>query len=91
MCLNFLSFDSDTAQQCPVGSKPIDQTPWSGDHQGIKEGIGAGPADNTKIDPDDNVWGENPDGSWTNHGPAGNFTGSGKPSGRKGKDRRRKW
>jgi RHS repeat-associated protein len=83
--------DSDEGGQCPTGSKPINETEWSGDHQGIKEGIGAGPADSTKIDPSGNVWGENPDGTWTNHGPAGNFTGSGKSSGRKGKDRRRRW
>jgi len=72
----------------PPGSKPIDNTPWSGDHQDIKKGIGAGPADNVKIDPNNDVWGQNPDGSWTNHGPAGDYTGSGRPSGRRGKDRR---
>lgn len=65
----------------PPGSKPIDKTPWSRDHQDIKEGIGHGPTDNTVIDPDDNVWGENSDGTWSNHGPAGDYTGSGKPSG----------
>ena len=32
---------------------------------------------------------QNPDGSWTNHGPADTFTGSGKASGRQGKDRDR--
>jgi RHS repeat-associated protein len=71
----------------PPGSKGIDETPWSGDHQGIKEGVGAGPKDKVKIDPEGNVWVQNPDGSWTNHGDAGSYTGSGKPSGRKGKDR----
>ena len=71
----------------PPGSKPIDETPWSGDHKDIKDGILAGPKDNVKIDPNGNVWGQNPDGSWTNHGSAGNYTGSGKPSGRRGKDR----
>ena len=29
----------------PAGSRPISDTPWSGDHQGIKGGIGAGAAD----------------------------------------------
>jgi RHS repeat-associated protein len=77
----------DTARRPPPGSKTIDKTPWSGDHKDIKGGIGAGPADNVKISPSGDVWGENPDGSWTNHGPAGNFTGSGQPSGRRGKDR----
>ena len=71
----------------PTGSKGIDETPWSGDHQGIKKGVGAGPRDKVNIDPEGNVWVQNPDGSWTNHGDAGSYTGSGKPSGRKGKDR----
>jgi RHS repeat-associated protein len=71
----------------PPGSRPISGTPWSGDHQGIKGGIGAGPADDVRISPDGHVWGENPDGSWTDHGPASEYTGSGKPSGERGKDR----
>ena len=71
----------------PRGSRPISGTPWSGDHQGIKGGIGAGPADDVRISPDGHVWGENPDGSWTDHGPASDYTGSGKPSGQRGKDR----
>ena len=84
--------EEDDRESCPPpGSKPIDETDWSGDHQDIKEGIGAGPRDSTKIDPSDNVWGQNPDGTWTNHGPAGDYTGSGKPSGRRGRDRRRRW
>jgi RHS repeat-associated protein len=78
---------SDTRAKPPAGSKPIDQTPWSGDHKPIKEGIRARPDDNVKIDPQGNVWGENSDGSWSNHGPAGDFTGSGRPSGQRGKDR----
>jgi RHS repeat-associated protein len=84
--------DEGDRESCPPpGSKPINETDWSGDHQDIKEGIGAGPKDSTKIDPSDNVWGQNPDGTWTNHGPAGDYTGSGKPSGRRGRDRRRRW
>lgn len=82
---------NENREKPPAGSKTIDKTPWSGDHQDIKEGIGAGPRDNVKIDPNDNVWGEEVDGSWTNHGPAGNFTGSGEPSGRTGKERKKKW
>lgn len=78
------------AAKPPTGSKPIDETPWSGDHKPIKDGVGAGPDDSTKIDPDDNVWVENPDGSWTNHGNAGDYTGSGSASGQKGRDRDRR-
>jgi RHS repeat-associated protein len=84
-----LSDGGDTADKPPAGSLPIDQTPWSGDHKDIKDGIGAGPADNVKISPDGDVWVQNPDGSWTNGGPAGDYTGSGKPSGRRGNDRDR--
>lgn len=55
------------------------------------DAIGADPDDDTRIDPDGNVWGQNVDGSWTNHGHAGTFTGSGSPSGQKGRDRKRRW
>ena len=79
----------DTRDKPPAGSKPIDKTPWSGDHDRIKGGIGAKPADNVSVSPAGDVWGQNPDGTWTNHGPAGTFTGSGKPIGRRGKDRDR--
>lgn len=75
------------AKRPPTGSRPIDQTPWSGDHENIKGGISANPDDNVRISPDGNVWLQNPDGTWTNHGPADSFTGSGKASGRRGKDR----
>ncbi len=75
----------------PPGAKPIDKTPWSGDHGEIKDGIGNGPADDTWISPDDHVWSQNPDGTYQDHGPAGDYTGSGKPSGRRGKDRRKRW
>ena len=72
----------------PSGSKPISDTPWSGDHQGIKQGVGAAPDDTVVIAPGTNdVWVQNPDGSWTNHGPASSYTGSGKASGRRGRDR----
>ena len=74
----------------PPGSKPIDETPWSGDHVEIKEALGAGPKDDTRISPDGDVWGANPDGSWTNYGPADQFTGSGKPQGRSGRDRQKR-
>jgi hypothetical protein len=85
------SSDDDTADNPPTGSRPIDQTPWSGDHQEIKQGTGAGPADNVRIDPDGNVWVENNSGSWTNYGPASDYTNSSKPSGQRGKDRGKPW
>ncbi|MNM93630.1 tRNA3(Ser)-specific nuclease WapA precursor [compost metagenome] len=71
----------------PSGSKGIDKTDWSGDHQDIKDGIGAGPADKVFISPKGEVWLEVPGGKFVNEGPASDYTGSGKPSGRKGKDR----
>jgi hypothetical protein len=71
----------------PPGSRPIDQTDWSGDHGQIKGALGLGGADNVVISPNGDVWAQNPDGSWTNAGPAGNYTGSGQPSGRTGGDR----
>lgn len=81
--------NNDTANRPPPGSRPIDQTPWSGDHQEIKEAIGAGPRDSVRISPGNEVWTQNPDGTWTNYGPAGDYTGSGQPSGRTGRDRDR--
>jgi hypothetical protein len=71
----------------PPGSRPINQTPWAGDHGKIKEAIGSEPDDDVSIAPDGTVWGENPDGSWTNHGPAENFIEGSRPDGRRGKDR----
>jgi RHS repeat-associated protein len=81
------SGSDDRAARPPPGSKPIDQTDWSGDHGAIKDGVGARGDDSVKISPNGEVWVQNPDGSWTNGGPAGNYTGSGEPSGRQGKDR----
>jgi hypothetical protein len=78
---------NNNAERPPAGSRPINETPWSGDHQEIKKAVDAGSTDNVKISPTSEVWAQNPDGSWTNHGPADSFTGSGKPSGRRGKDR----
>ncbi|MCC8968402.1 hypothetical protein H8A95_40480 [Bradyrhizobium sp. Pear76] len=77
----------EQATRPPPGSKPIKETPWSGDHGRIKGQIGADPNDDVRISPDGNVWAENPDGTWTDFGPASDYTGSGKPSGRRGKDR----
>jgi hypothetical protein len=81
--------NSDDASRPPAGSRPISATPWSGDHGAIKGAIGAGGADDVRISPEGEVWQQHPDGSWTNHGPADSYTGSGRPSGRRGKDRER--
>lgn len=78
---------SSAQDRPPPNSKPIDQTPWSGDHGKIKGDLGLGGKGKVVIDPNDNVWVQHPDGSWSNEGKAGNFTGSGKPSGRRGRDR----
>lgn len=80
--------DEEVADRPPAGSKPINVTPWSGDHGKIKEQIGAKPDDDVKISPDGEAWSENPDGTWTNNGPVDAYTGSGRPSGRRGKDRK---
>lgn len=80
--------DAEGVKRPPPGSKPIDQTPWSGDHQEIKRSIGAAAKDDTRISPDGDVWSHHPDGTWTNYGPAQDFTGPGRPKGQRGKDRR---
>ena len=56
----------------------------------IKRAINARGSDRVSIDPEGNVWAENPDGTWTNHGAATDYTGSGKAKGGRGKDRRNK-
>lgn len=73
----------------PPGSVPISGSPWSGDHGGIKGALGLGGRDSVFIDPEGNVWIQHPDGTWSNEGPASDYTGSGKASGRRGKDRDR--
>ena len=80
--------DVEGVKRPPPGSKPINKTPWSGDHQEIKDAINAAPDDDTRISPNGDVWSQHPDGTWTNYGPARNFTGSGRPKGQRGKDRR---
>ncbi len=83
--------NSRGADRPPAGSRPIKETDWSGDHKEIKGAIDAKATDHVSISPkpEEEVWAQNPDGSWTNHGPASTFTGSGKPNGRRGKDRNR--
>jgi RHS repeat-associated protein len=73
----------------PPGSVPISDNPWSGDHGGIKGALGLGGKDSVFIDPDGNVWVQHPDGTWSNEGPASDYTGSGKASGKRGKDRKK--
>jgi hypothetical protein len=80
---------NNNASRPPAGSRPIDQTDWSGDHTEIKDAVCAEANDDVRISPTGEVWAQKPDGSWENHGPAESYTGSGKPSGRRGKDRDR--
>ena len=87
--LGALILNNDRARRPPAGSRPINETPWSGDHREIKRAINSPAKGNVQISPKGEVWAQNPDGSWTNHGAAGTFTGSGKPSGRRGRDRDR--
>ena len=55
--------DGDTRDKPPPGSKPISETPWSGDHTAIKKGIRADPDDDVRISPDQEAWVKNPDGT----------------------------
>jgi hypothetical protein len=80
-------FHNENVVRPPAGSRSIDKTPWSGDHTEIKNAVGAKANSDVRISPTGEVWAQHPDGSWTNHGPASVFTGSGKPGGRRGKDR----
>jgi hypothetical protein len=81
--------NNKAANRPPAGSRPINQTDWSGDHGEIKQGVGAQGDDDVRISPTGEVWAKKPDGSWENHGDAKTFTGSGRPSGRRGKDKDR--
>ncbi len=54
--------DGETRDKPPPGSKPINQTPWSGDHDAIKQGIGAKGPDDVRVSPDGEAWVKNPDG-----------------------------
>jgi hypothetical protein len=87
--LGAIVLNNENAIRPPAGSRPINETDWSGDHGTIKKAVEANPTDDVRISPTGDVWAQNPDGSWTNHGPADTFTGSGKASGRQGKDRDR--
>ena len=65
---------------CPAGTKPISETEWSGDHEEIKGGVGAGPADWTGIAPNGDVITGDTNGNAQNWGPADDYTRSGRPS-----------
>jgi hypothetical protein len=88
--LAYDSVDNMTANSA-VGtytySLPGSRGRWSGDHEEIK----AAPALSLMTTPALNVWEQNPDGTWTNDGPARSFTGSGKPKGQRGTDREKSW
>ena len=63
------------------------RTEWSDDHRFIKDDLDLPGRDSVYIDPDDNVWVYHPhDGTWTNEGYAGDYTGPGRP----GRSRRRR-
>ena len=91
---NFISQNwifSENSNKPPNDSIPINETPWSGDHTGIKEQSDASPDDNVRISSDGEVWVERPNGSWENTGNAHDMIGGNKASGRRGKDREPSW
>ena len=65
---------------CPPGTRPIDQTPWSGDHGKIKKGAGIPPTGWTGISPEGNVIGSDENGDAIDLGPASDYVPKGKPS-----------
>jgi RHS repeat-associated protein len=69
----------------PRGSLPIDQTPWAGGHQEIKDGVYAGPNDNVRIGKDGTIYVQNPDGTWSPRGNVSDYPGTG--TGKTGKQR----
>lgn len=81
--------NGEVRARLPTGSLPLKETPWSGNHDEIKDGIGAEAPDHVFIDLDGNAWLENSDGSFTNFGPAADYVATGRPKGRRGKDRKR--
>src|SRR6266568_459897 len=66
----------------PTGTRPIDQTEWSDDHEAIKEWVGNGPGDWTGITPDGHVITMDPQtGLPVDNGPASDMVPKGAPSG----------
>jgi hypothetical protein len=63
---------------CPVGTLPISETPWSKWHSPIKKGVGAGPKDWTGITPQGTVITGDENGEAVDHGPAEDYTPGGK-------------
>jgi len=76
------------APKPPAGCLPIDRTPWSGNHGIIKRESERGLPTTCASIRAEMFGSKNPDGSWTNEGPAGDYVPGGGPAGRRGKDRR---
>jgi len=83
--------DGGSQSKPPPDALPINQTPWSGNHQDIKKAAGAGPADNVRVSKDGDVWVQNPDGTWGGGVNVKDVVHGEKPAGRKGKDREEGW
>jgi hypothetical protein len=65
----------------PTGTRPIDQTDWTDDHETIKDTVGNGPKDWTGITPEGDVITADPEtGEPINHGPAKDMVPKGRPS-----------
>ena len=60
-------------KNCPAGTLPINQTPWSPNHQDIKTGTGIPANGWTGIDPEGNVIGDDGEGNAINLGPIFHF------------------
>jgi len=83
--------DDGDYEKRPPNSKPIDQTEWSENHNEIKGGSGAGPADNVRITPSGEVWVQRPGGRWENTGNASDMIGGDSAEGKRGRDRGPPW
>jgi RHS repeat-associated protein len=67
-------------RNCPAGTLPISETPWSPDHEKIKKGAGIPPTGWTGIDQNGNVIGADENGDAIDLGPASDYVPGGKPS-----------
>jgi hypothetical protein len=66
-------------KNCPADTLPIDQTPWSPNHNDIKKGAGIPPTGWTGITPEGDVITSDGNGNAINLGPASDYVPSGKP------------
>jgi hypothetical protein len=66
-------FSQAKPKGCPTGTLPIDKTTYSKQHQRIKKGVGAGPADWTGITPDGDVITSDESGNAVNNGPVQDY------------------